>query len=98
MKELKLFKVYILKKEYFEAHEILEEAWQKIRKSNNKHKLVLRGLINSAVAMELIKRGRDSYHRPWGNFLKYSNLYKGDFLEVALFIKKYAKKFKELNN
>jgi hypothetical protein len=86
MKELKLFKVLILKKEYFKAHEVLEEVWQKIRKSNNEFAFSLKGLINGAVALELIKRKRRSFKVPLKNFYKYKHFYKGEFLETYLFL------------
>jgi predicted metal-dependent hydrolase len=86
MKELKLFKVLILKKEYFKAHEVLEEVWQKIRKNNNKFAFGLKGLVNGAVALELIKRKRESFKVPLKNFYKYKAFYKGEFLEIYLFL------------
>ena len=91
MKELELFKVLILKQEYFKAHEVLEEVWQKIRKSNNKFAFSLKGLINGAVTLELIKRKRDSFKIPLKNFYKYKTFYKGEFLETYLFLEKILK-------
>jgi hypothetical protein len=45
-------------KAYFEAHEILEEAWHPLRKSNHPMKNLLKGLINGAIAFEHLKRNR----------------------------------------
>lgn len=58
MKEIKKFKQYIINKQYFEAHEALEELWFPIRKSKTNYCLVLKGFINGAVSLELFKRGK----------------------------------------
>jgi len=46
--------------EYFEAHEVLEEAWHPLRLSNHPLKNLAKGLINGAIAFEHIKRNRDN--------------------------------------
>jgi predicted metal-dependent hydrolase len=76
---------------YFEAHEVLEEEWHKIRKTDNKLKWALKGLINAAVAMELKKRNRNSYVKVWNNFEKYEKYYNLDenIKKTAEFVKKY---------
>ena len=61
------FKYLIIEEKFFEAHEILEEYWHTIRKSDNPYKNVYRGFINAAVAMELKKRGRD-YKKVWRTY------------------------------
>jgi len=43
---------------YFEAHEVLEDAWHPLRKSGNPLKNLLKGLINGAIAFEHLKRNR----------------------------------------
>lgn len=56
---------------YYDAHELLEEnLWDKNSKSDLN--LYYKGLINAAVAMELIKRGRiNQGKKVWKTFLKY---------------------------
>ncbi len=56
MNEIENFKKLINKKEFYEAHEALEELWFPIRKSKNEYCLSLKGFINAAVSLELYKR------------------------------------------
>ncbi len=44
--------------EFFEAHEVLEEAWHPLRQSDDNRKSLVRGLINGAICFEHIKRAR----------------------------------------
>ena len=92
MKEFEKFKMYILDKKYFEAHEVLEEVWQKLRKEDNDLKWAYKGLINAAVSLELKKRKRDKivYIQVWKNFEKYKKYYdiNKEIKETALFIEK----------
>lgn len=78
----------ILIEKYFEAHELLEKnLWDK--KSKNKLNLYFKGLINSAVAMQLYKLNRKPQSRKvFNTFLKY----KIDipmFYNLNLFIENY---------
>jgi len=50
-------------KEYFEAHEVLEEAWHPLRKSNHPLKNLVKGLINGAICFEHLKRDREDSRR-----------------------------------
>ena len=43
---------------YFDAHEVLEEAWHPLRKVDYPLKNLVKGLINGAIAFEHIKRDR----------------------------------------
>ncbi len=43
-------------KRYFEAHEILEEAWHPLRIRKDRMALLLKGMINGAIALEHLKR------------------------------------------
>lgn len=45
---------------YFDAHEVLEEAWHPLRKSDHPLKNLVKGLINGAIAFEHIKRNRQN--------------------------------------
>ena len=46
--------------EYFEAHEVLEEAWHPLRLKKDPLANLAKGLINAAIAFEHIKRNRDN--------------------------------------
>ena len=46
--------------EYFQAHEVLEEAWHPLRLNNHPLKNLAKGLINGAITFEHIKRNRDN--------------------------------------
>jgi len=58
---LKAYVVLLDEGAYFEAHEVLEEAWHPLRLK--KHPLVnlAKALINGAVAFEHLKRQRGDY-------------------------------------
>ena len=45
--------------EYFEAHEILEEAWHQLRLRKDPLANLAKGLINGAIAFEHLKRNRN---------------------------------------
>jgi len=51
------------KKEYFHAHEVLEEAWHPLRKADHPLKNLVKGLINGAICFEHIKRNRNDSKR-----------------------------------
>ena len=77
----------IINEKFFEAHEVLEEYWHTIRKTNNPYKNAYRGFINAAVAMELKKRGRN-YKKVWQTYEKYKPLYlqKEEFIKIMNFL------------
>ncbi len=82
------FKKHINNGEYFQAHEILEEYWHTIRKTDNPYKNVYRGFINAAVALELKKKGRNNFRKVWNIYEKYKPLYKQEqkFIEIMSFL------------
>ena len=43
---------------YFEAHEVMEEAWHPLRLSNHPLKNLAKALINAAITFEHIKRNK----------------------------------------
>ena len=54
--------VALLDKEaYFEAHEVLEEAWHPLRLRKDPLANLVKGLINGAVSFEHIKRHKKGY-------------------------------------
>jgi len=91
MANFELFKELIKKGKYYEAHEVLEEYWHTIRKTDNPYKNAYRGFINAAVALELKKRGRDRYKYVWETYEKYRDLYlkEDKFIEIMKFLDKY---------
>ena len=46
------------KEEYFEAHEVLEEAWHYLKRAKDPLANLTKGLINSAIAFEHLKRDK----------------------------------------
>lgn len=93
MSEFEKYKKYIINGEYFEAHEVLEEVWQDLRKTDNDLQWAYKGLINAAVALELKKRKRDVkvYKAVWSNFEKYREYYNltEELKKTAEFIEKF---------
>ncbi len=55
---LREYIVLLEKGEYFEAHEVLEEAWHPLRLKGHPLASFVRGYINAAIAFEHIKRNR----------------------------------------
>ncbi|EDM24461.1 DUF309 domain-containing protein [Caminibacter mediatlanticus TB-2] len=91
MANFELFKELIKEGKYYDAHEVLEEYWHTIRKTDHPYKNAYRGFINAAVALELKKRGRDCYKRVWMTYEKYKFLYKqkSEFIEIMKFLDRY---------
>ena len=67
---LKDFLMLLNKQEYYDAHEVLEEAWHPLRKSNHPLKNLAKGLINGAICFEHLKRDRKDAHRKATSVLK----------------------------
>ena len=65
--------------EYFEAHEVLEEAWHPLRLEDHYLKNLVKGLINGAVAFEHLKRDRSTSKKSALNFSRneVSDIYEG---------------------
>ena len=64
------------KKEYFDAHEVLEEAWHPLRKKDHSLKNLAKGLINGAICFEHLKRNRKDALRKATTVLKSYERYK----------------------
>jgi len=58
------------KREFFDAHEVLEEAWHPLRKANHSEKNLVKGLINGAICFEHLKRERMDARRKAKQVLK----------------------------
>ena len=93
----KEYKKLILKEEFFNAHEVLEEFWFPRRKSKTREVLIVKGFINAAVAFELKKRGRfERALKVWQTYRKFSRLIKSNetlFIELKEFIEDYAQMY-----
>ena len=93
MNVLEKYKKLIIDGEYFEAHEVLEEEWHKVRKTDDYIRWAYKGLINAAVSLELKKRKRDFlvYKQVWLNFEKYKKYYdiNEEIKKTAEFIENY---------
>ena len=60
---LKAYLLLLDKEEYFEAHEVLEEAWHPLRLSDHPLSNLAKGLINGAITFEHIKRNRKNMQK-----------------------------------
>ncbi|SFZ98415.1 hypothetical protein MNB_SV-5-1037 [hydrothermal vent metagenome] len=92
------------KEEYFEAHEVLEEAWHPLRIENSYLKNLVKGLINGAVSFEHLKRNRskskESARKVMVSFDKHKHLYNENIEHAKLFKEAcdIIEKLKSLNN
>ncbi|HIP14869.1 MAG TPA: DUF309 domain-containing protein [Sulfurimonas autotrophica] len=74
-KHIEKFIKYLHEERYYDAHEVVEEAWYPRRFEEDKEVKLLKGFINAAVCFELIKRGRTKQSKKvWTNYLKYRSL------------------------
>jgi hypothetical protein len=77
------------KEEYFEAHEVLEEAWHPLRLNNHSLKNLVKGFINGAITFEHIKRNRknmkDKAQRVIASYERYKYLCTDSIEHAELF-------------
>lgn len=60
---------------FYDAHEVLEEAWFPRRFEDSNEVKLLKGFINASVSFELYKKGKINQSRKvWMNYLKYRQL------------------------
>jgi len=75
--------------EYFEAHEVLEEAWHYLRSIKSPVVNLVKGLINGAIAFEHIKQNRHNAlkraKRVIVSYDRYKGLYNQDIDSAFLF-------------
>jgi len=90
------FKSLIIKTNYYEAHEVLEEIWQSMRKSLHRDRDIIRGFVNAAVSLELKKRKRDNYLKVWKKYKKNKTKIKDNqlYLDLVKFLDNYVPKEK----
>ncbi|MBU1669434.1 DUF309 domain-containing protein [bacterium] len=63
--------------EYFNAHEVLEEAWHPLRKKNHPLKNLVKGLINGAICFEHLKRDRENSYKKASKVINSFERHKG---------------------
>jgi len=67
---LKGFLKLLEQEDYYDAHEILEEAWHPLRKKDHPLKNLAKGLINGAICFEHLKRNRTDAKRKAASVLR----------------------------
>jgi predicted metal-dependent hydrolase len=86
---LKEYLLLLDKEEYFEAHEVLEEAWHPLRLSKHPLRNLVKGFINGAITFEHIKRNRknvkDKAQRVIASYERYKDLCTESIEYAALF-------------
>jgi len=93
-KHIDNFVLCINQARYFDAHEALEEVWFPRRFEDSAEMKLIKGFINAAVSLELIKRGRlEPSKRVWKNYEKYKILlgsfespHQGRYEELSQFL------------
>jgi len=76
---------------YFEAHEILEEAWHPLRKENHPLKNLVKGLINGAICFEHLKRNKSDSKRKALTVLNSFERHKHLCIQNILYFKAFQK-------
>jgi len=83
---LKLLEV----EEYFEAHEVMEEAWHPLRLKKHPLANLTKGFINAAIGFEHIKRNRKNVsikaNRVMESYDRHIHLCKEDIVFYDLFL------------
>ena len=96
---LKTYIKLLDEKEYFDAHEVLEEAWHPLRKKNHPLKNLAKGLINGAICFEHLKRNRTDALRKATTVLKSFERHKHlciEGIEEYILFKESCEKIEEL--
>ena len=77
-------------KEYFEAHEVMEEAWHPLRLKKHPLANLTKGFINAAIGFEHIKRNRKNVNikakRVMESYDRHIHLCKKDIVFYDLFL------------
>ena len=96
---LKAYLKLMDEEEYFEAHEVLEEAWHPLRIKDHPLKNLVKGLINGAVSFEHLKRnGQDADRkalRVMESYEKHKGIYINE-IEFADLFKEACEKIETL--
>lgn len=96
---LKEYLALLEQEAYYEAHEVMEEAWHPLRLSNHPLKNLVKGLINGAITFEHIKRNKKNVAvkavKVIGSYERYKHLCT-DEIEHAVLFKQACQKIEEL--
>lgn len=98
---LKTYIELLDEEEYFEAHEVLEEAWHPLRLSDHPLKNLVKALINGAVSFEHLKRNRNDAPRKARRVMESYERHKGlysDTIEFAELFKEACLKIETLKS
>jgi len=60
---IKVYMKLLDEEEYFEAHEVMEEAWHPLRLKKHPLANLTKGFINAAIGFEHLKRNRKNAHK-----------------------------------
>jgi len=86
---LKVYMKLLDEEEYFEAHEVLEEAWHPLRLKKHPLANLVKGLINGAITFEHIKRNRpkvrDRAQRVIASYERHKHLCVEEIVYYSLF-------------
>ncbi len=96
---LKAYLQLLEEEEYFEAHEVLEEAWHPLRLSKHPLSNLVKGLINGAITFEHIKRDsknvQDKAQRVIVSYERHKHLCR-ESIEHAVLFKQACQKIESL--
>ena len=70
-------------REFFEAHEVLEEAWHSLRLKKEPLALLVKGFINGAIAFEHLKRNKKNADYKAKRVMASYERYKEDILTTT---------------
>ena len=96
---LKTYLKLMDEEKYFEAHEVLEEAWHPLRLKDHPLKNLVKGLINGAVSFEHLKRNRKDADRKALRVMESYERYKGlysDEIAFAILFKEACEKIETI--
>jgi predicted metal-dependent hydrolase len=82
---LKAYLQLMDEEEYFEAHEVLEEAWHPLRLGDHALKNLVKALINGAVSFEHLKRNKEGAERKARRVMQSYERHKGLYSEEIEF-------------
>ncbi len=100
-KNMDLFLRLLSNAEYYQAHEVVERLWIKLKKENDPLANLIKGMINAAVAFEHIKRASPrafvKAQKTFAGFIKYKDECKYMSNEFKIICTTIEQKAKEMN-
>ena len=96
---LKEYNTLLDQEAYYEAHEVMEEAWHPLRLSNHPLKNLAKGFINAAITFEHIKRNKKNVQekaiKVIASYERYKHLCT-DEIEYAVLFRQASQKIEAL--